>query len=98
MYSEILKATVGQIFERIILRKYIIKFSLTFGNNLREKGFENFEQIGNYSEILRKFQNNYETEDNFSQYIPTIVVLFAFSPVSLCSFISRSIESVQCLF
>ncbi len=53
MYSEILKAKA-----RKILRKYIIKFSLTFGNQLRIKGFENFENIpkfcGNFRKILKK--------------------------------------------
>ncbi len=45
-----------------ILRKYGIKFSLTFGKNLRIKGFENFEKIYTYSENLQKFLKNFETE------------------------------------
>ncbi len=65
MYSEILKGDFKRIFGRTILKKYVIKFSLTFGNNLRKTGFENFEEICMYSEIevmyicseiLRKFQ------------------------------------------
>ncbi len=32
-----------------------------FENNFRIKGFENFEEIYMYSEILRKFLKNFET-------------------------------------
>ncbi len=57
-YSEILEANVWTK----ILRKNGVKFSLTFENNLRMKGFENFEKIYMYSENLPKFQKNFETE------------------------------------
>ncbi len=50
MYLEILKANV-----RKILRKFAVKFCLTFGNNLRKKGFENLEEIFMNFELLRKF-------------------------------------------
>ncbi len=40
MYSEIFKEN----FWTEILRKYGVEFSLTFENNLRIKGFENFEK------------------------------------------------------
>ncbi len=33
-----------------------------FGNNFRIKGFENFQKIYTYSEILRKFLKNVDTE------------------------------------
>ncbi len=33
-----------------------------FGNKFRIKGFENIEKIYMYSEILRKFLKNFETE------------------------------------
>ncbi len=45
-----------------ILRKCGVKFSLTFGNNLRIKGFENLKKIYMYSENLRKFLKYFETE------------------------------------
>ncbi len=48
----------GQIWEKIV------KFPLTFGNNLKKKGFENVEEISTYSEILEKFQKNFEIEDS----------------------------------
>ncbi len=42
-------------FEEVLSRKFVTKFSLNFGNNLGEKGFENFKEICMYSEIWRKF-------------------------------------------
>ncbi len=33
-----------------------------FGNNFRIKGFENFDKIYMYSEIMRKFLKNFEIE------------------------------------
>ncbi len=39
-----------------------VEFSLIFGNNLRIKGFENFEKIYMYSENLWKFLKSFETE------------------------------------
>ncbi len=55
MYSEILKTNVRKILGQTILRKYGVKFSLTFGNNLKRKIFENLEEIRMYSKILKKF-------------------------------------------
>ncbi len=57
MYSEILKAIASQI-----LNEYGVKFFLTFENNSRIKRFKNFEKIYMYSENLRKFMKNFETE------------------------------------
>ncbi len=58
MYSKIFKAKVRKILRQIILRKYVVKFSLTFGNNLRITGLENFENIpkfcGNFRKILKQ--------------------------------------------
>ncbi len=68
MYSEILKAKVKKILSQIILRKYIVKRFLTSGNNLRKKVFKNFEQICNFSKILRKFKDNYETDDSVESF------------------------------
>ncbi len=45
MYSEILKTNVRKILGQKILRQCVVKFFLTFGNNLRKED----------SKILRKF-------------------------------------------
>ncbi len=51
MYSEILKANVRKIFEKICGQIFP-----TFGNNLWKNGFENSEEVfRNSEEILRKF-------------------------------------------
>ncbi len=42
-----------------ILRNYAVEFPLTFRNNSRNKGFENFEYICMFSEILKKFKENF---------------------------------------
>ncbi len=73
MYSEILETNVRKILGRIILRKYRVKFSLTFGSNLRRKVFENLRKFvfRNSEESLRKFLKNFETEYsqvNFSTF------------------------------
>ncbi len=54
-YSEILKANARKISGKKILRKYGVKYFLTFEDNLRIKGFENFEKIYTYSENLQNF-------------------------------------------
>ncbi len=64
--EEILNADVRKILKRTTLGKFVIKFSLNFENNSREKGFENFEKIcyvfRNYEENFKKSQKNSKTE------------------------------------
>ncbi len=55
------------------MKKYIVKFSLTFGNNLRGKGFKIFEQfaiISKFSKNLRKFRNNSEGKILWKIFLP----------------------------
>ncbi len=49
------KIKVQENFEADYFEKLYSQISLTFENNLRRKGLENFKQICNYSEILKKF-------------------------------------------
>ncbi len=54
-FWKILKTNIWKILGRIILKKFVAVFSLDFGNNLKKKGYENFEEIYVNPKIMKKF-------------------------------------------
>ncbi len=66
MYSEILKANVRKILGRTILRKCSVKFSLTFGNNLKKRIPKFWGKINYHWDILSKFDKFKIHDENIS--------------------------------